>query len=193
MAKIRGGFLYGFPQRHQNGDRKRVRCRVTLVQNATDPARETLPTAISTSTFSRRSREQIVGARVRRQQVAFAQAQGRSSRGVRLLSVERSTFGYQSRLQARDAPAVVAMRALSAVSAVWLPAHSDVLTRVGHPMSTDRADRLLRETGLQVPWRRPRRRVATGRRPRRWRQITCGLRLRVRCAARSWRKSRQEV
>ena len=37
------------------------------------------------------------------------------------------------------------------------------LTRLGHAMSTDRAHRLWRQAALQVPRRRPRRRVATGR------------------------------
>ena len=53
----------------------------------------------------------MVGARVRRQQVAYAQARGLSGRrACALLSVARSTLGYQSRLAARDAPAVAAMR-----------------------------------------------------------------------------------
>ncbi len=37
------------------------------------------------------------------------------------------------------------------------------LARQGHPMSADRAYRLWRQAGLQVPRRRPRRRVASGR------------------------------
>ena len=47
----------------------------------------------------------MVGARVRRQQVAYAQGRGLSSRrACALLSVARSTLGYVSRLVARDAP-----------------------------------------------------------------------------------------
>ncbi len=57
----------------------------------------------------------MVGARVRRQQVAFAQGRGLSRRrACALLSVARSTLGYQSRLAVRDAPALAAMRDLSA-------------------------------------------------------------------------------
>ena len=53
----------------------------------------------------------MVGARVRRQQVAYAQGRGLSSRrACALLSVARSTLGYVSRLIARDAPVLPAMR-----------------------------------------------------------------------------------
>ena len=53
----------------------------------------------------------MVGARVRRQQVAYAQGRGLSSRrACALLSIARSTLGYVSRLATRDAPAVAAMR-----------------------------------------------------------------------------------
>lgn len=56
----------------------------------------------------------MVGARVRREQVAFAQARGLSSRrACAVLSVARSTLGYQSRLAVRDAPALQAMRDLA--------------------------------------------------------------------------------
>jgi putative transposase len=81
-----------------------------------------------------------------------------------LLSVARSTLGYESRLLARDAPAVAAMRALSAQYPRYGYRRIRIfLTRVGHRMSTDRAHRLWRQAGLQVPRRRPRRRVAVSR------------------------------
>ena len=107
----------------------------------------------------------MVGARARRQQVAFALARGLSSRrACALLSVARSTLGYQSRLIGRDAPAVAAMRALSAQYPRYGYRRIRIfLARVGHTMSTDRAHRLWRQAGLQVPRRRPRRRVATSR------------------------------
>src|SRR5438552_18738717 len=58
--------------------------------------------------------KKMVGARVRRQQVAYAQGRGLSSRrACALLSVARSALGYQSRLAVRDAPAIAAMRALA--------------------------------------------------------------------------------
>ena len=57
----------------------------------------------------------MVGARVRRQQVAYARARGLSSRrACALLMVARSRLGYVSRLQLRDAPVVAAMRELAA-------------------------------------------------------------------------------
>ena len=56
----------------------------------------------------------MVGARVRRQQVAYARLRGLSGRrACALLSIARSTLGYQSRLIARDAPALTAMRELA--------------------------------------------------------------------------------
>ena len=55
----------------------------------------------------------MVGARVRRQQVAYAQGRGLSRRrACALLSVARSTLGYVSRLIARDAPVLPPMRTL---------------------------------------------------------------------------------
>ena len=111
----------------------------------------------------------MVGARVRRQQVAYAQGRGLSSRrACALLSVARSTLGYQSRLAVRDAPAVAAMRDLAAQYPRFGYRRIRVfLKRAGHVMSADRTHRLWRQAGLQVPRRRPRRRIATGRpRPR---------------------------
>jgi putative transposase len=57
----------------------------------------------------------MVGARVRRQQVAYARSRGLSGRrACALLSVARSTLGYESRLRTRDMPVVAAMRRLAA-------------------------------------------------------------------------------
>ena len=107
----------------------------------------------------------MVGARVRRQQVAYAHGRGLSSRrACALLSVARSTLGYQSRLVARDGPALTAMRDLSAQYPRYGYRRIRIfLQRAGHTMSADRAHRLWRQAALQVPRRRPRRRVATGR------------------------------
>ena len=56
----------------------------------------------------------MVSARVRREQVAFVQTRGLSRRrACALLSVARSTVGYASRLVAKDAPVVSAMRTLA--------------------------------------------------------------------------------
>ena len=105
----------------------------------------------------------MVGARVRRQQVAYAQSRGLSSRrACALLSVARSTLGYESRLATRDAPAVAAMRRLAAQYPRYGYRRIRIfLRREGHVMSTDRTHRLWRQAALQVPRRRPRRRVAT--------------------------------
>jgi putative transposase len=107
----------------------------------------------------------MVGARVRRQQVAYAEARGLSRRrACALLSVARSTLGYASRLAARDAPAVTVMRELAAQYPRYGYRRIRIfLRRAGHPMSADRTYRLWRQARLQVPRRRPRRRVASGR------------------------------
>lgn len=56
----------------------------------------------------------MVGAQVRRQQVGYARQRGLSSRrACALLSVARSTLGYRSRLEVKDAPVVAAMRNLA--------------------------------------------------------------------------------
>jgi hypothetical protein len=94
----------------------------------------------------------MVGARVRRQQVAYAQGRGLSGRrACALLSVARSTLGYQSRLAEKDAPALVAMRRLAA----YYPRYGYrririFLQREGHTMSTDRTHRLWRP-GCRYP------------------------------------------
>jgi putative transposase len=111
----------------------------------------------------------MVGARVRRQQVAYAEGRGLSRRrACALLSVARSTLGYVSRLIARDAPVLPPMR----MFAGQYPRYGYrtiriFLTREGHVLGTDRMYRLWRQEKLQVPKKRPRRRVATSRpRPR---------------------------
>jgi putative transposase len=107
----------------------------------------------------------MVGARVRRQQVAYAQGRSLSSRrACALLSVARSTLGYQSRLLARDAPALQTMRELAGQYPRYGYRRIRIfLKRAGHAMSAERTHRLWRQAALQVPRRRPRRRVATGR------------------------------
>lgn len=107
----------------------------------------------------------MVSARVRRQQVAFVQTRGLSRRrACALLSVARSAVGYVSRLQARDAPAVQIMRDLAGQYPRYGYRKIRIfLARQGHVMSAERTYRLWRQAGLQVPKRRPRRRVATSR------------------------------
>jgi putative transposase len=107
----------------------------------------------------------MVGARVRRQQVAYARSRGLSSRrACAVLQVARSTLRYESRLAAKDARAVAAMRELAAQYPRYGYRRIRIfLHRAGHAMSPDRAHRLWRQAGLQLPRRRPRRRVAVNR------------------------------
>ncbi len=107
----------------------------------------------------------MVSAFVRRQQIDFVCQRGRSvRRACALLSVARSTVGYESRLTVRDAPAVAAMRELAAQYPRYGYRRIQVfLERQGHIMSVDRAHRLWRLHRLQVPKKRPRRRVAASR------------------------------
>ena len=107
----------------------------------------------------------MVSAPVRRQQIAFVCQRGRSiRRACALLSVARSTARYESRLAARDAPAVAVMHELAAQYPRYGYRRIQVfLERRGHAMSPDRAHRLWRLHRLQVPRKRPRRRVAASR------------------------------
>jgi putative transposase len=107
----------------------------------------------------------MVSAPVRRQQIAYVCQRGRSvRRACALLSVPRSTVGYQSRLVARDAPVVAAMQELAAQYPRYGYRRIQIfLARCGHVMSPDRTHRLWRLHKLQVPRKRPRRRVAASR------------------------------
>ncbi len=107
----------------------------------------------------------MVSACVRRKQVAYVRGRGISLRKTcALLQVARSTIGYESVLAKRDAPVVTAMRELAAQYPRFGYRRIQVFrARRGLPMSADRAYRIWKKAGLQVPRRRPRRRVATGR------------------------------
>ena len=81
-----------------------------------------------------------------------------------LFSVARSTLGYASCVAQRDAPVLAAMRELAAQYPRYGYRRIQVfLARQGHTMGAERAYRLWRQAGLQVPRRRPRRRIASGR------------------------------
>lgn len=103
----------------------------------------------------------------RRRQVSYAQSRGMSiRRACRLMQVARSAVHYQPRMADRDASAVAAMVMLSAQYPRYGYRRIQVLLeRQGHPMGADRAYRLWREAKLQVPRKRPRKRVAA-KRPR---------------------------
>jgi putative transposase len=107
----------------------------------------------------------MVSAGVRRQQVAYVRERGVSlRRACALLSVARSALGYASKLEQRDAPVIGAMRDLAAQYPRFGYRRIRVfLERQGLGMSADRAHRIWRRARLQVPRRRPRRRVASSR------------------------------
>ena len=76
----------------------------------------------------------------------------------------RSTLSYESRLAAKDAPVVQAMQQLSQQYPRFGYRRIHVmLAREGQAMSVDRAWRIWQQHGLQVPRKRPRRRVAASR------------------------------
>ena len=107
----------------------------------------------------------MVSARVRREQIRYAEGRGLSvRRACALMSVARSTWGYVSRLAIKDAPVVTAMRRLAAQYPRFGYRRIRVfLQREGLNLSANRTYRLWRQQGLQVPRRRPRKRVAAHR------------------------------
>ncbi len=107
----------------------------------------------------------MVSAPARRQQVAYACGRGLSQRrACALLSVSRSALNYCSRMVSKDAPVLSAMVLLSAQYPRYGYRRIQVfLDRQGYRMSADRTWRLWRKAKLQVPVKRPRKRIATGR------------------------------
>ena len=107
----------------------------------------------------------MVSVQARREQVAYAQRRGLSQRrSCTLLKVARSALDYRSAKTVRDAPAVSRMAALSAQYPRYGYRRIRIfLGRDGHVMSAGRAYRLWRRARLQVPRKRPRKRIATGR------------------------------
>jgi putative transposase len=107
----------------------------------------------------------MVGAPARRRQVAYLRERGVSvRRACALMKVARSTLHYVSQLARRDAPVVAVMSELAAQYPRYGYRRIQVfLARRGHAMSADRAHRLWRLHGLQVPRKRLRRRISTGR------------------------------
>lgn len=107
----------------------------------------------------------MVGAPVRRRQVAYVCERGLSiRRACALLKVSRSALGYESRIERRDAPVVAIMRELALRYPRYGYRRMQVfLERRGHRMSADRVHRIWRRHGFQVPRKRPRRRIAVSR------------------------------
>jgi putative transposase len=107
----------------------------------------------------------MVSVPARRTQVAFATGQGLSQRrACTLIKVARSALRYRSRKAAKDAPVLARMAELSAEYPRYGYRRIRIfLGRDGHQMSFGRAHRLWRVAKLQVPRKRPRKRIATGR------------------------------
>ena len=106
----------------------------------------------------------MVSAPGRRLQVAHAHKRWKLPvrRACALLSVARSSARYASKREVADAPAVKRMRELAAQYPRYGYRRIRIfLGRDGHDMSADRAHRLWKLSRLQVPRKRPRRRVAS--------------------------------
>ena len=85
-------------------------------------------------------------------------------RACKALHVARSWLRFESKRAKADAPARARMRALSAQYPRYGYRRVRIfLAREGHVMSPQRAHRLWRTEGLQVPRKRPRRRIAAQR------------------------------
>jgi putative transposase len=109
----------------------------------------------------------VVSSQARREQIAFAIERGHSQRrACELLGVARSLLEYRPVRAERDAPAIAAMKRLAHQYPRYGYRRIRIfLKREGHKMSWQRAHRLWKAAGLQLPQRRPRKRVA-GSRPR---------------------------
>ena len=106
-----------------------------------------------------------MSSQARREQVALAFERGLSKRrACELIEIARSGLGYVSIRAQRDAPTLDAMKRLAAQYPRYGYRRIRVfLRREGHGMGRHRAHRLWRLAGLQLPRRRPRRRVAASR------------------------------
>jgi putative transposase len=107
----------------------------------------------------------VVSSQVRREQVMLACARGVSKRrACELIEIARSGLTYRSVRAKRDAPVIAVMKRLAAQYPRYGYRRIRVfLAREGHRMSRHRAHRLWRIAALQLPRRRPRRRIAASR------------------------------
>jgi putative transposase len=97
--------------------------------------------------------------------VAYGRERGLSARrACTLFSVARSALNYRSRMPAKDAPVIARMQELSAQYPRYGYRRIRIfLGRDGHRLGIARAHRLWQAAGLQVPRKRPRKRVAAAR------------------------------
>jgi putative transposase len=107
----------------------------------------------------------VVSSQAKRDSVAFAISRGHSERGAcELIGISRSMLNYQSVRAERDAPVIAAMKRLAQQYPRYGYRRIRIfLRREGYSMSWQRAHRLWRAAGLQLPRRRPRRRIASSR------------------------------
>ena len=107
----------------------------------------------------------MVSPQARREQVALACQRGLSERrACGLVGLPRSCLHYELRLPAKDAPVIDAMTTLSSQYPRYGYRRIRIfLRRAGHELGVHRTHRLWRQAGLQLPRRRPRRRIASGR------------------------------
>jgi len=107
----------------------------------------------------------MVSVPARRRGVAYARGKGLSQRqACTLIGVGRSALHYRSKTTEKDAPVLQRMSELSAQYPRYGYRRIAIfLGRDGHKMSFGRAYRLWRAAKLQLPRKRPRKRIATGR------------------------------
>ena len=107
----------------------------------------------------------MVSSQVRREQVALAIERGHSQRpACELMRISRTVLGYEPTGPVRDAPVIDAMRRLARQYPRFCYRRIRIfLKREGHEMSWERAHRLWKAAGLQLPQKRPRRRIASSR------------------------------
>ncbi len=107
----------------------------------------------------------MVSVRARRAAATYAIERGLSHRrACTLLNVARSALNYCSRLTAKDAPVLQRMSELSSQYPRYGYRRIAIfMRRDGHAMSFGRASRLWSGAQLQVPRKRGRKRVSSGR------------------------------
>ena len=107
----------------------------------------------------------MVSVPARRTQVAFATGKGLSQRrACTLIGTARSALTYRSVSAEKNRAVLARMTELAAEYPRYGYRRIAIfLARDGHAMSFGRAHRLWRSARLQVPRKRPRKRIATGR------------------------------
>ncbi|WAM25162.1 IS3 family transposase [Myxococcus sp. NMCA1] len=110
------------------------------------------------------SNKKMVSAPVRRRQVRYAMGKGVSQRrACALLKVARSSLGYASRKEAKDAALVAQLRDIARVRPRFGYRRAWALLRhEGPAVNVKRVHRLWRKEGLALSRRRPRKRLRLG-------------------------------